>query len=356
MKTYIIAEAGVNHNGSIKNAKKLVDLAKRVGASAVKFQSFKPEEVIAKGTPMCDYQSENAGGSHDQFELLDKLTLSSEETRELFKYGEEKGIEVLSTAFDERSLEILNDLKMPIFKVASGEITNYPLILKFAQSKKPIILSTGMSNLKDIKNALSVIAYGYLSKETQGVPTWNEFEKAYESSEGKKVLKSNVTILHCTSNYPAKPCELNLNAMLTIQKEFGLKVGYSDHSLGVDASVAAVAMGATLIEKHFTLDKDMPGPDHKASLEEEELKTLIEKIALVEEMKGNSQKTPTKSELETLKLVRRSLVAGEDIKEGEKFTIHNLKVKRPGTGVSPSKYWEYLNRVAKKDYKRDELI
>jgi len=355
MKTYVIAEAGVNHNGNFEMAKELIDVALECGANAVKFQTFTPEEVIKKGTPKCDYQIEQTGQEEDQFDLIKNLHIPYDKKKELFEYGRSKGIEVLSTPFDLPSLDFLIDLKIPVLKIASGEITNPLLLLNAAISDLPIILSTGMSTLKDIESALEVIAFGYLFNGEK-VPSLDEFRKAYCSNEGQALLKEKVTLLHCTTNYPAPFESLNLNAIDTMANAFHLKVGYSDHSKGHLASCIAVAKGATIIEKHFTLDNNLPGPDHMASLNPQDLKELIVNINKTELSLGRSEKFPSHDEIATGKLVRRSIVAGVDIKSGEKFSVSNLKVKRPGTGISPFSYWELLGKTATKDYIADDFI
>ncbi len=354
MKTYIIAEAGVNHNGSFDMAKQLIDVAIESGAHAVKFQTFLSEEVIAKDTPKCGYQIEQTGSDESQLEMIQKLQLSFDQKRELFEYGRSKGIEVLSTPFDLQSLEFLLDLKMSRIKIASGEITNPLLLLNAGKSQKPVILSTGMSTLKDIQTALEILVFGYLNNGDE--PSYENFTKAFCTAEGQDLLKEKVTILHCTTNYPAPYDELNLNVIETMQKAFRVDVGYSDHSKGFLASCIAVSKGATIVEKHFTLDNDLPGPDHKASLNPQDLKDLVINIKKTEEMLGRSEKIPSHGELETAALVRRSIVAGGDISEGEVFTEENLKLKRPGTGLGPENYFDLIGKESKKTYKLDDFI
>ncbi|MFJ1490664.1 N-acetylneuraminate synthase [Capnocytophaga canis] len=332
MRTLIIAEAGVNHNGDISKAKQLIDVAALAGVDYVKFQTFKAEKLVTKTAQRADYQNKNTGDGDSQFEMLKKLELSQEVHYELMNYCKQKNIKFLSTGFDCESLEFLHKIGVTLAKVPSGEITNYPYLKKVAQLFKEVILSTGMADIQEIKEAVAVLTkYG--------------------------VAKENITVLHCNTEYPTPMEDVNLKAMLHIQHELGVKVGYSDHTLGIEVPVAAVALGATVIEKHFTLDKNLPGPDHKASLEPEELKVMVEAIRNIEKaVAGSGVKELSASETKNKAIARKSIVAIKDIKRGEVFTEGNITVKRPGTGISPMKWNEILGQVAVRDFQEDELI
>ena len=352
MKTYIIAEAGVNHNGSFEMAKQLVDVAKEAGADAVKFQTFKAENLVTRDAKQADYQVENLKEATSQFDMLKKLELSFEEFTALQQYCEDKGIEFLSTPFDYESVDFLLDvLQIKTAKIPSGELTNAPFIYAIAKKKKPIILSTGMATIEDIHEAMSYIAFGLANK--------NEMEQVqafYKTAEAKKLLQQYVTILHCTTEYPAPFDTINLKAMATLRQEFGVPIGLSDHSEGVAVPTAAVALGATIIEKHFTLDKGLEGPDHVASLEPDELKQMVTQIRQIEVALGNGFKEPSEIELKNRIPARKSIVASKAIKQGETFTKENLTVKRPGSGIPPSSYWSYVGKVTQKNYEQDALI
>jgi len=357
---YIIAEAGVNHNGSAEIAFQLVDAAVAAAADAVKFQTFKAENIVTKTADKAIYQKEITDYSETHFEMLKKLELSHELHYELIEYCQKNKIEFLSTAFDLESLNFLvNNIKLETLKIPSGEITNGPLLLAYAKTGCNLILSTGMATLGEVEEALGVLAYGLLSNSSTK-PLKSAFQQAYSSVEGQKLLKDKVTILHCTTEYPAPPNEINLNAMQTMHSTFGLQTGYSDHSEGIMIPVAATAMGATVIEKHFTLDRTLPGPDHKASLEPYELKAMIEAIRTVERSMGNGLKGPMPSELKNRPIARKNLVAAKNIKQGEKFAVENMAVKRAGVGIgvncSPMDYWDMIGRVAKDDILQDEVI
>lgn len=354
-RVFIIAEAGVNHNGCLDRAKKMVDVALDAKVDAIKFQTFKTELVVTRIAPKAKYQEINTGNADSQFEMIKRLELSYTEFLELNAYCQEKNILFLSTPFDFESLDFLiNEVNIPILKIASGEITNGPFLLKSALSGKPIILSTGMSNLNEIEEALSILAFGYTDASSNA--TCENFQKSYQSEVGKIALNEKVSILHCTSEYPAACESINLRALNTIAERFGLVVGYSDHSLGIEVSIAAVALGAKIIEKHFTIDKNLSGPDHKASLDPDELKKMVESIRNIEAAMGNGVKIPVNSEYETLKVARRSLIASKGIKKGEAFTSENMVIKRPASGVSPMMYWDYLQKNATRDYAEDEVI
>lgn len=355
-KTLIIAEAGVNHNGDEKLAFELVDAACAAGADIVKFQTFKAGNLVSKHAKQADYQAVNTGVVESQYDMLKRLELSFEMHFRLIAYCQEKGIEFLSTAFDLESLSFLvNDLGLKRLKLPSGEITNAPLVLAHARSGCDIIVSTGMASLSDIEQVLGIIAFGLIDKTNQ-TPTKSAFRQAYFSAEGQQALRRKVTVLHCTTEYPAPPCDINLKAMDTMAQAFPCAIGYSDHSEGIIVPVAAVARGACLLEKHFTLDRNLPGPDHLASLEPDELKAMVDGIRMVEQVLGDGIKGPRPSELKNIDIARKSLVVAEPIKKGERFSEQNLTVKRPGNGVSPMEYWEFIGTVAEKDYEMDEVV
>jgi len=330
-KVFIIAEAGVNHNGDINFAKKLIDVAKEAGADAIKFQTFKAENLVSKNAKKADYQVTNTGNNESQYEMIKKLELSFDDFIELKKYCNEKGIMFLSTPFDDESIEFLNNLGIEIFKIPSGEITNLPYLRKIGKLEKKVILSTGMADLGEIEDALNVLI-----------------------NSGTK--KENITVLHANTEYPTPFEDVNLNAMQTITCAFDVDIGYSDHTMGIEVPIAAVAMGAKVIEKHFTLDRNLEGPDHRASLEPDELKSMVSAIRNIEKALGNGIKKPSKSEKKNIEIARKSIVAKRDIKKGEKFSEENLTVKRPGNGISPMRWDEIIGKVANRDYKEDELI
>ncbi|NLI91356.1 MAG: N-acetylneuraminate synthase [Peptococcaceae bacterium] len=354
-KVYIIAEAGVNHNGSPDLALEMIRLAADAGADAVKFQTFIAGEVISSKAPKAPYQERLTSENESQLEMVRKFQLDEDHHKELLAFSRSQGLDFLSTPFDLPSLELLTcRLHLPRIKVASGEITNLPLLLRAARSGTDIILSTGISSLGEIENALMVIAFGYCTKDTS--PSTKAFRENYLSSEGQKALQEKVTLLHCTSEYPAPFEDINLLAMDTLRQTFGLPVGYSDHSQGIAVSIAAAARGASVLEKHFTLNKNLPGPDHQASLSPDELKQMVRSVRQIELALGSPRKIPAPSELRNLTLVRKSLVAKKEIKKGEMFTEDNLGLKRPGTGIEPARYWDYLGRKAEKTYQTDEEI
>lgn len=328
----IIAEAGVNHNGSLELAKQLIDKAVEAGVDIIKFQTFKSEKLVSKDAKQAEYQQKNIGKKGEgQLAMLKKLELSHEYHEELMAYCREKGIRFFSTAFDMDSIDYLHSLNMGLWKIPSGEITNYPYLRKIAQYQEPVILSTGMCELNDIEAALNVLL---------------EF--------GAK--KEQITILHCNTEYPTPLGDVNLKAMLEIGEKFGVQVGYSDHTKGIDVPIAAVALGATVIEKHFTLDKNMEGPDHKASLEPEELKAMVSAIRNIELALGTGHKTISESERKNIEIARKSIVSACPIKKGEMFTEENLTVKRPGTGISPMRWNEIVGQTARKDFEEEEMI
>ena len=331
MSVFIIAEAGVNHNGSIDLAKKLIDVACSAGADAVKFQTFKATNLATKGSQKAIYQKETTSNKETQFEMLKKLELNKKKHKELISYCIDKKIIFLSSPFDLESIDLLNDLGLKIFKIPSGEITNLPYLKHIGRLNKKIFLSTGMSNMDEIKDALNILVHS-----------------------GTK--KSKITILHANTEYPTPMKDVNLRAMLSIGEELNIKFGYSDHTLGIEIDIAAVAMGATCIEKHFTLDKNMEGPDHKASLEPDQLKKMVKAIRNIELALGDGVKKPSKSELPNVKIVRKSIVAKTTIKKGDILNSSNLTIKRPGAGISPMQWDKIMNTKATKNYKEDELI
>jgi len=332
MSVFIIAEAGVNHNGSIEIAKKLIDVAVEARVDAIKFQTFKTEKLVNKNAKKAKYQQDNMNSSdNNQFNMLKKLELDIDKHHELIEYCNSKSIMFLSTPFDHDSIDMLNELKLPIFKIPSGEITNLPYLRHIGGLKKKIILSTGMSDIGEVEDALDILIQAGTSKE-------------------------NITVLHANTMYPTPMEDVNLRAMVTIGNTFDIAFGYSDHTLGIEVPIASVALGATCIEKHFTLDKTMEGPDHKASLEPDELKAMVKAIRNIELALGSGIKKYTKSEEVNIEVARKSIVAKKDIKKGEMLTNDNLTVKRPNSGISPMRWDELIGTIATKDYEEDELI
>ncbi|MFT4600280.1 MAG: N,N'-diacetyllegionaminate synthase [Arenicella sp.] len=329
-RTLIIAEAGVNHNGDINLAKKLIDVAVQAGVDYVKFQTFKAENLVSKSAIKADYQKTNTSENDSAYSMLKQLELSENDHEVLIKYCEEKGIKFLSTAFDFDSLEYIKD-KIDFFKIPSGEITNLPYLERVAKLNLPIIMSTGMCTMKEVENSFQVLI-------------------------DKGVNKNDITILHCNTEYPTPMEDVNLNAMLTIGKTLDVDYGYSDHTLGIEIPTAAVAMGAKVIEKHFTLDNTMPGPDHKASLEPNELIKMVQQIRNIEKALGSFEKAPSASEQKNISVARKSLVALQAIKKGDLLTTENISTKRPGNGVSPMKWNEAIGSAAIRDFENDELI
>lgn len=354
-RVFVIAEAGVNHNGSVEMAIQLIDAAMEAGADAVKFQTFKAEHLVSQYAEKAGYQKRTTDSGQSQLQMLKELELSDEAHQSLIEHCHRIGIRFMSSPFDLESLELLvNQFDLPLLKLGSGELTNAPLLLAVAQSGRPLILSTGMSTLDEIEEALSVLAFGYLKEG--GAPGRDAFARAYRDKRAGNLLKQNVVLLHCTTEYPAPFDEVNLRAMDTMAAMFDLPVGYSDHTLGWIMPVAAVARGARVIEKHFTMDRSLPGPDHKASLEPDELRQMVSAIRQVESGLGDGRKAPSSSELANMVVARKSLVALIPICKGERFTANNLTVKRPGGGVPPIRYWDYLGRISGRDYGEDEVI
>ena len=330
-KVFIIAEAGVNHNGVVGLAKRLIDVAVEAKVDAVKFQTFKTKNVISKNAEKCDYQKDNTDALESQFDMIKKLELDIDAHKELITYCQTKNIIFLSTPFDHDSINLLNNLGLEIFKIPSGEITNLPYLRHIGSLGKKVILSTGMSNLGEVGDALDILINAGTSKD-------------------------NITVLHANTMYPTPMEDVNLNAMLTMQKEFNVAVGYSDHTLGIEVDIAAVAIGASCIEKHFTLDKTMDGPDHKASLEPKELKSMVSAIRNIEKVMGSFEKKPSPSESVNIDIARKSIVANQKISKGDILTDKNITIKRPGNGISPMQWDEIIGTVAVKNYKLDDLI
>lgn len=355
MGTLIIAEAGVNHNGSLDMALKLVEEAAEAGADIVKFQTFKAENVISLSAPKAEYQKTATGTVESQLDMVRKLELDGDQHERILARCTELGIEFLSTPFDVPSADLLfRRLDVRRLKIPSGEVMNAPFVLALARYRLPTILSTGMATLGEIEAALGVLAYAFSGC---ALPTGPEaFAEAYVSDEGQKAIRENVTLLHCTTEYPAPFAETNLRAMDTMAAAFSLPVGFSDHTLGISAPVAAVARGATVIEKHFTLDRTLPGPDHAASLEPREMRDMVRSIREVELALGDGMKIPGKTEARNKAIARRSLVALRTVKAGEVWTSENLGCKRPGNGISPYEFWNYLGTRADKDYEQDDLL
>lgn len=328
-KTLIIAEAGVNHNGSFDLALKMVDAAKKANADIIKFQTGIPEKLISKYADKAEYQKETTGSNESQLDMVRKLTLKYDDFRKIKEYCDTRGICFLSTPFDLESIDFLNSIEMPFWKLPSGEITNYPYLITIAKTGKPVVMSTGMCRTNEIQAAIRVL-----------------------KENGTKDLK----LLHCNTEYPTPFEDVNLRAMKTMRNTFGLEVGYSDHTPGIEVPIAAVAMGATIIEKHFTLDRNMEGPDHKASLEPDELAAMIRAIRNIEQAMGSGIKEPSNSEKKNIAIARKSIVAAKSIQKGEILTEENLTTKRPGSGISPMKWVEVIGTKAIRDFREDELI
>jgi len=331
-RTYIIAEAGVNHNGSLDLARKMVVVAKECGADAIKFQTFKTEKLVSKNAPKALYQKNNMGGGDSQFEMLKKLELSEQDFKELFELSNKTGIEFLSTPFDEESCDFLDDLGVKRFKIPSGEITNKPYLEHIARKNKPVIMSTGMADLTEIQNALDVLLNEGLTLDL-------------------------ITILHCNTEYPTPMKDVNLKAMNTIKKAFKTKIGYSDHTLGIEVPIAATALGASVIEKHFTLNRNLPGPDHKASLQPDELKAMVTTIRNVElALAGSGRKKPSPSEKKNIEIARKSIHAVMDLAKGTKLESRHLIMKRPGNGISPMEIDLVIGKTVNKDILADTQL
>ena len=330
-KVIIIAEAGVNHNGDYEKAKQLALKAKEAGADYVKFQTGIPENVISRYADMAEYQKVNVGHTESQLDMVRKIMLDRNAFAPLKQYCNEIGIKFISTPFDLVSIDVLRPLKMDFWKIPSGEITNFPYLKKIAQLGEPVIMSTGMSEMDEIEKAIEVLCSNGLTKD-------------------------QITLLHCNTEYPTPMQDVNLRAMEQMRERFGVKVGYSDHTKGIEVPIAAVAMGADVVEKHFTLDKSLPGPDHKASLEPNELKAMVDAIRNIEQALGDGEKHVSNSERRNIAIARKSIIAARNIKQGEVLTEENLTTKRPGNGVSPMRWNEVIGTCAIRDFKEDELI
>ena len=329
----IIAEAGVNHNGSVETAKRMIDKAVEAGADVIKFQTFKSEKLVSKSAKQAEYQKRNIANAENdsQLDMLKKLELTESDHNELMDYCAKKQIRFFSTAFDMESIDYLHSLHVGLWKIPSGEITNYPYLKKIAQFGEPVILSTGMCEMEDVEAALKVLTDNGLNKD-------------------------KISILHCNTEYPTPFKDVNLLAMNELKDRFGVRVGYSDHTKGIEVPIAAVALGAEIIEKHFTLDRNMEGPDHKASLEPDELKAMVSAIRNIELALGDGHKTVSESERKNIVVARKSIVAAKNIKAGEVFNENNLTVKRPGNGISPMDWEKVIGKTAKKDFVEDQLI
>lgn len=352
---YVIAEAGVNHNGSLDLALQLVDAAADSGADAVKFQTFRADELAAANAPKAGYQVRATGAGETQLQMLRKLELSTQAHRALIARCRLRGVDFISSPFDAASLKLLTQtFRLPVLKIASGEITNGPLLLQAARSGRHIILSTGMSVLGEIEAALAVLAFGLL--RSSRAPSRPNFAQAYRSAAGRRRLREKVVVLQCTTDYPTRFEDVNLRAMDALRAAFGLPVGLSDHSLGIAIPIAAASRGACVIEKHVTLDRNMPGPDHRASLEPAEFKSMVAGIRQVEAALGHGLKLPTASELRNVRVARKSLVAARSIAKGERYSALNLSAKRVGRGRSPMDFWELSSTTAPRRLRKDEPV
>lgn len=327
----IIAEAGVNHNGNYELAKQLVIKAKEAGVDYVKFQTAKPELVISKFAEMAEYQKANTGKVESQLEMCKKIHLKLEDYKPLKAFCEEVGVKFISTPFDLVSIDVLEELDMDFWKVPSGEVTNYPYLVKIAKTHRPVVMSTGMCEVDEVRAAVNVLLENGLTRD-------------------------QISLLHCNTEYPTPFQDVNLTAMIDLANELGLSVGYSDHTVGIEVPIAAVAMGARVIEKHFTLDHNMEGPDHKASLEPDELKKMVDSIRNIEKAIGDGKKHVSDSERKNIAIARKSIIAARNIKKGELLTEDNLTVKRPGNGINPMRWNEVIGKIAIRDFVEDELI
>lgn len=354
MSVLIIAEAGVNHNGDKDKAFALIDAAAAAGADAVKFQTFNAERLAAISAPKAAYQKQTTDSSESQFEMLKKLELPESWHFELKQYAEKLGVTFISTAFDLQSLAFLETLDLPFYKIPSGEITNAPLLRAFARTGKNVIVSTGMATLGEVEQALAILSWGYLQNEEP--ESLAEIWQHWSDEESEKVIKEKVSLLHCTSQYPTPMVEVNLKAMDTLGSAFGLPVGYSDHTEGLLIPLAAVSRGATIIEKHFTLDRALPGPDHAASLEPGELKQMVSQIRAAELALGDGKKKPQPSEWDTRAAARQQVIAIENIMAGELLTVDNIGTARAGSGISPLYYWDLVGTASSQNYSKGEPV
>lgn len=354
-RAFVIAEAGVNHNGSLAMALRLIDVAADAGADAIKFQTFRADRLASRFAPKAQYQRETTDSGESQLEMLRKLELDESAHEILLNRCRDRGIEFMSTPFDNESLRFLVDkIGVQRLKIASGEITNGPLLLEAARRGKPVLLSSGMSTIEEIEDALGVLAFGLTTHVEE--PSHHAFRQALVSPEGIRALRERVTVLHCVTEYPAPFLDVNLRAIQVIRDRFPVNVGYSDHTLGISIALAAVAVGASVLEKHFTLDKSLSGPDHRASLDPLELKALVKGVREIGVALGVAQKRPSPSELKNLAVARKSLVAACEIRAGERYSAQNLSAKRPGNGISPMRFWDVIGRPAIRDFAEDEPI
>lgn len=356
MPTFIIAEAGVNHNGDLSLAEQLIDVAADAGADAVKFQSFRAELSISRNAPKAEYQTRTTDQAESQLEMAHRLELTEADHEVLIAHAQARGIAFLSTPFDVPSLHLLTKrFGLQTIKIPSGEIDNPPFVLGIARAAQRVIASTGMSTLAEVEAALGMLAFGFTAPVTS-TPRLGDFEQAFASESGQQALRDRVTLLHCTTEYPAPFSEVNLRAMNTLATAFGLPVGYSDHTPGIHIALAAVARGARVIEKHFTLNRNLPGPDQKASIEPDELRDLVCQTREIEQSLGDGIKRPTPSEWKNRGIARKSLVAAKAIQAGEMFTEENLTCKRPGTGVSAARWYDVIGSMAIQGFDPDDLI
>jgi N-acetylneuraminate synthase len=352
--TYIIAEAGVNHNGDLASAKQMVDVAKEAGADAIKFQSFRASKLVRSSAPKAAYQKQTTDEGETQFEMLKRLELTEKGHELLFNYCLTREIEFLSTPFDIAGVKYLNNLGVDRMKLSSGDVTNGPMLVEIGMTGKPVFLSTGMSTIGEVELAIGALAYGYSGGG--GIPGEKAFRRLAGQQETIETIRSKVTLLHCTTEYPSPMQDVNLRAMVTMRHAFGLNVGYSDHTEGITVAIAAVALGGSVLEKHFTLDRNQEGPDHRASVEPDELAKLVRAVRQTELALGTPVKGMTESERQNVDIVRKSLVAEGSIKKGESFGEHNLTAKRPATGLSPMRFWDFLGKPAERAYEADEVV
>ena len=354
--TYIIAEAGVNHNGDLNLALEMVECAAKSGADAIKFQTFSADRLVTKNARQAEYQTKNIGKEDSQYNMLKKLELSEDNHTILLEHCKKHKIDFLSSAFDIESAKFLGQtLNLPTIKLGSGELTNAPLLLECAKMNVQIILSTGMATTEEIEKSLGVLAFGYLNGNDP-TPSIKKFENSFNNNEGQQRLRDKVSLLQCTTAYPCDFTQVNLKAMEHLRRSFGLKTGYSDHTTGSHISIAAVAMGAKIIEKHFTLDRTMEGPDHKASLEPNELTQMVSCIRDVEKSLGSGIKAPDDAELGNRAVARKGLHTSKTIQKGEAFCPENITTKRPEDGLSPYLYWDLIGKTASRDYNEDDAI
>ena len=354
-KTIIIAEAGVNHNGSLERALEMVDVAAETGADFVKFQSFRADRLVTRNARKADYQIQQTQTSESQYEMLKQLELNHEMHLSLIERCKATGIAFMSTPFDQSGIQYLvESLQVEKLKISSGDLLNPLMLLDAAKTEKDIVLSTGMASLSDVKTALSILCFGYSRMDMP--PTNAGLKKAWEDETLRSILRDRVCVLHCNTEYPTPFVDVNLRAMATIREELGIQVGYSDHSVGITVAIGAAALGARILEKHFTLDKGMSGPDHAASIEPKELEEMVKRVREMETALGVPDKVVSKSEEKNVDIARKSLVAACGIQKGEAFSANNLAIKRPGSGISPLKYWELIGERAVRDYNPDDLI